>query len=380
MRTCALTVTCLVLALGEPAVAQPSATKADPAANAAIKYWQAFGLLPALDKDQEGIVNEWDKAPINAAALKIIEQSRNSLEYLHRGAKLAQCDWGLEYKDGINMLIPHLAKVRTLANLAALRARHEFERGNAKAGWDDVRAILMLARHVETDPIMISQVVGYGAEGIAIQAAASHLQDSKPSLADAAVVLDLLPANPTYTQMLQVEKQTSAEWLIQELLIAEKNKPGSWRKAWNDLLGGPNEGGTETSKAPAVKSLDEAVKLLEGLPPLYDEVARLTELPWPEFDARYSQFIQKVRASNAAAAAIFPAMERVVAGKRRADARIALLKAAVAVAQGGPDRLKDIQDPFGDGPFEYKAVDGGFELKSKLTFKEQPVTLAVRKR
>ena len=68
-----------------------------------------------------------------------------------------------------------------------------------------------------------------------------------------------------------------------------------------------------------------------------------------------------------------------MAAKRRADARLAL-KAAVAVVRDGPDEVKDHKDPFGDGPFEYKATDGGFELKSKLIFKDQPVTLAVGKK
>ena len=58
---------------------------------------------------------------------------------------------------------------------------------------------------------------------------------------------------------------------------------------------------------------------------------------------------------------------------------MALFKAAIAVVQGGPDKLKDIKDPFGDGPFEYRALDKGFELKSKLLFKGQPVTLTVGK-
>ncbi len=73
-------------------------------------------------------------------------------------------------------------------------------------------------------------------------------------------------------------------------------------------------------------------------------------------------------------------MGNVMAARRRADARLALLKAAIAVVQHGPDAMKETKDPFGDGPFEYKATDGGFELKSKLLFRDQPVTLAVGKK
>ena len=53
------------------------------------------------------------------------------------------------------------------------------------------------------------------------------------------------------------------------------------------------------------------------------------------------------------------------------------LKAAIAVARGGPDKVKDFRDPFGDGPFEYKALPQGFELRSKLQFRGEPVVLQV---
>ena len=54
-----------------------------------------------------------------------------------------------------------------------------------------------------------------------------------------------------------------------------------------------------------------------------------------------------------------------------------LLKAAIAVVRGGPEKLEAIKDPFGTGPFEYRPLDKGFELKSKLLFHDQPVSLTV---
>ena len=53
---------------------------------------------------------------------------------------------------------------------------------------------------------------------------------------------------------------------------------------------------------------------------------------------------------------------------------------AIAVAESGPEKLKVLKDPFGTGPFEYRALDKGFELKSKLQYEGQPVTLMVGQR
>ncbi len=228
---------------------------------------------------------------------------------------------------------------------------------------------------------MIDQLVGYAIEGMAIQAAAPYLPDSKAELATMSdFPQDRLPAGATFARMLQFEKKrTCSDWLIGEFKAAEKKEPGSWQAQWKSLFTA-SEGGGPAPKVPPVATLDETVKMLEGLLALYDELARLTELPWAEFDAGYSTFTKKAQAASPAASALLPAIDHMVAAKRRSDARIALFKAAVAVAQGGPGKLTAFKDPFGDGPFEYKATEGGFELKSKLLYKGQPVTLTVGKK
>lgn len=113
--------------------------------------------------------------------------------------------------------------------------------------------------------------------------------------------------------------------------------------------------------------------------PLYDQLAKMTALPWKEFDAQYPDFVKKAKAANPLAGYLLPAMDKVVAAERRHQTQIALFKAALAVVQDGPDKLKEIKDPFGDGPFEYRTLEKGFALKSKLLFKGQPVMLTVGK-
>jgi hypothetical protein len=359
------------------ATAQVPDAKPDLVANAAMKYWQAFALLPALDKDQERLLDQWNKVPLDAEALKLIDKSRNSRVYLHRGAKVQSCDWSLNYEDGIFLVLPHAGKARALARLTALHARHEFDQGHWKAGWEDVSAILKLARHLEKDPIMILQLVGYAIESMAIETAVPYLSELKSVLPEAAV-LGTLPAGPTLAQMVLVEKQVGPLWLIQRLKKAEQRKPGSWRVVWKEIVDLPTEGGEGPGReVKSVATFEEAIKMLEGSLPLYDQLAKLAALPWKELDAQYPEFVKKAKAANPLAGYLLPTTYHIVARERRARARMALFKAALAVVQGGKDKLKDFKDPFGDGPFEYRALDKGFELKSKLFFKEQPVMLTV---
>jgi hypothetical protein len=373
---------CLALFLSQallplsPVTAQAPDAKPGSGANAALQYWQAFALLPTLDKDQEKLLQELNKVPLNAAALKLIDRSRLSRVYLHRGAQLPRCDWGLDYTQGIRLHLPHLGKARTLASLAALHARHEFEQGHWKTGADDVIDLLKLARHLEMDQMIIPNLVGYAIERTAIEAAAPYLPEMKAVLPEAATsVLDAPPTAPTFPQMVLFEKQIGAQWLIQELKNTERHKAGSWQAVWKEIFDPPEH--PEPGALQAAKSFEQAVQLLEDLLPFYDEQARVLALPWKEFDAQYPELIKKAKAANPLAGSVLPDMGKVVQRVRLAQTQRALFKAALAVVQGGPDKLKDIKDPFGDGPFEYRALDNGFELKSKLLYQEKPLTLTV---
>ena len=57
---------------------------------------------------------------------------------------------------------------------------------------------------------------------------------------------------------------------------------------------------------------------------------------------------------------------------------MSLVRAAIVIVRDGPQAAKTTKDPFGDGPFTYRAVAGGFELSSRLLGKDgQPLTLKV---
>lgn len=360
------------------ALAQSRDGKADIGANAALKYWSGFALLPALDEDQEKLLANWKQVPFDATALSLIDRSRNSREYLRQAVKIDRCDWSLDYSQGIRLLMPHLVKSRTLAALVALDARHEFEQGHWKAGVEDVSALMRLARHLEMDPMLIQQLVAYSIERTAIDAAAPYLPELKAVLPQAVSDLFDAPATaPTLAQMVAQEKQLVPIWLIHELKQAEARKPGSWVDVWKELLG--EAPGTEQNFVQAAQTLDETIKLLEELLPMYDELAKMASLPWQEFDAQYSGFVKKMTAANRFFGGLGPAIDKFAASQRRRTAQIALFKTATAVVEGGPDKIKATKDPFGDGPFEYRKLDHGFELQSKLFVQDKPLTLTLGK-
>src|SRR5262249_11811329 len=160
---------------------------------------------------------------------------------------------------------------------------------------------------------------------------------------------------PALRQMILMEKQLGPVWLIRELKEAERRKPGSWRGVWDRVFeaiigGGGGQDGPNRDGFQSVQSVGEAIEMLPGLPIVYDELAKLADLPWSEFDARYPAFAEKTKANNPLAALNLPNKDKFVPAERRARTRMAMFRAAVAVVQGGPSRLQDVKDPFGDGP------------------------------
>jgi hypothetical protein len=362
-----------------PALAQAPPAAGGPAGNAAIKYWQAFGLLPSMNPDQEKLIRNPNKVPLDSEALKLINRSSMSRLYLHRAASLPRCDWSLDYEDGIRLVLPHLGKSRTLTNLAALHARHEFEHGHWQAGADDITDMLKLARHLEMDRMIFPNLLGYAIESTAIQGAARYLPELKSLLAPAATVLEDTPrAGPTLREMVEFEKQIGALWIIREMKKAEKRQEGGWQAVWKEVFHAPTEGNpADKDLEKTVITFEQAIKLLEDLLPFYDDLAKVAALPWKEFDAQYPKIMTRAKAANPLAGFVLPAINRVAESQRRAMTQRALFKAGLAVVQGGPDKLKDVKDPFGDGPFEYRALDRGFELRSRLPSGGQPLTLVV---
>jgi hypothetical protein len=355
----------------------PGADTPDLGANAALKYWQAFAQLPTLDEAQQKRLGEWNVQPVDAAARQLLAAKgvEVSLKYLRRGAALPRCDWSLDYEDGVGLLLPHLGRARTLAAYAALRSRQAAANGRPADGLDDIVAVFALGRHV-ADPIMVSMLVDYAVEHVAIDATARLLPDlDAAGLRRVAERLDTLPPAARLEQTIQSERQNFKGWVIRWLKDLEQSGAGDLRAKVRALLD-PSPDSEEILKLVDDNSAKRLIQVLENLGPFYDEQCRLVVLPRDQFLAQWPE-LQKRQSANAVARAILPATAKVLDARDRYRARFAMLKAAVAVVRDGQAALAKHPDPFGSGPFEYKALPQGFELRSKLTLEGKPVTLTV---
>src|SRR4029078_10165875 len=135
----------------------------------------------------------------------------------------------------------------------------------------------------------------------------------------------------------------------------EQRQKGAGLEMWKKFF---DESSTDPLKN--IATLDEVIKLVEEGIPLYDEIAQFSALPNNQFEAQYPDFKQKIKAANPVAALLLPAIDQARSKEQRHHPRLAMLLAGIAVVEGGPEKLKDLKDPFGSGPFEYRALDKGF--------------------
>ena len=143
--------------------------------NAALRYFQAFITMPEADPVGDRFTGDWENVPLDQAAVAFIAKHETSLGFLREGARLPRCAWGLNYDKDPGMLMPHLSKGRQLARIACLNARRAFAGGDQERAVEDVITILTFARHAGSDGMLVSKLVGYAVETMAIELAADNV-------------------------------------------------------------------------------------------------------------------------------------------------------------------------------------------------------------
>src|SRR5690242_362176 len=73
----------------------------DEAANAALKYWQAFSALPKFTDAEQTKIHDYLTSPLDAHAREMAAQADYALSMLHQGVTLRRCDWGVSPEEGI---------------------------------------------------------------------------------------------------------------------------------------------------------------------------------------------------------------------------------------------------------------------------------------
>jgi hypothetical protein len=129
--------------------------------------------------------------PLPAAAKKAIgdflARNRPALEKFEQGARCAKSRYPLDFREGPSMKLKHVSQVKQAAQMAQLSAVYQADQKDAEGACQAVRLGLALARSLEAEPIMISQLVrasGLGFAQYAAECVVNRLALSPAQLAD----------------------------------------------------------------------------------------------------------------------------------------------------------------------------------------------------
>src|ERR1043166_7765705 len=100
----------------------------------------------------------------------IITNNASALTRLHRGVALPGSRFPVDWRSGPSTLLPHLSKVKGLAQLLRAHSLLAIEQGNSDAAVQSLLDQFRLAHTLATEPCLISQVVRMACLQISIEA------------------------------------------------------------------------------------------------------------------------------------------------------------------------------------------------------------------
>jgi hypothetical protein len=198
-RSVALLIAVAGLALASPAPALASGDLFQGASpppaipgknNAALLYYQAWQSIDDQVRNQVN-TGEADDATL--------VKHQPYIEALLRAAETRECDWGLRYEEGIELLLPHLGRLRGTARTFRTDADRLLDVGgeeNQRQAARRIGALYSMAMHIRTDRILISSLVCQAIAALGNSVVDENVQQNKLTVSNAQTILNAMRAMP----------------------------------------------------------------------------------------------------------------------------------------------------------------------------------------
>ncbi len=149
--------------------------------NAANFYQPAFDALQISTADRNSTtlplvgsgklpsVESPVPANVKSAVSSFLKRNQTAWESLQKAAKFEQCRYPLDFNQGSELLLPHLAKIKQAAQLSVLFALQQSDSGNREQAAEGVFTALAVARSLEKEPLLIDQLVRVASVAITVE-------------------------------------------------------------------------------------------------------------------------------------------------------------------------------------------------------------------
>ncbi len=387
--------TCLVIAGAVGASGGQFRTDINPA----LRYYQAFIVAPDLSQADRNylFMTEWRGQKLPERFGELVARYDNGFKFVRQAAQASvACDWGIDMSPGPATLLPHLARIKGIAQAARLRAMWDLQQGRPADARDDLLAAFALGRNSARDGVLISALVQIAVENIVCSTVAESWHQLPPEiLKQLADGFAAAPPRGTMAACIPMEKSSFPGWLADRILELQKENPGNdaiVMAGTRELLAGfegTDEGQPNQAQPSFWEQVTKAaggtsagvVKLLRDEVWLYERLAAIMALPQPEYDDQAKQFSAEIQKStNHFVSLTFPAFEKARQKEFAILVELAMVRAGVEYKLRGEPGLQSVTDSCGQGPFAFErfvfeGVDRGFELKSAYAGRGFPEVL-----
>ncbi len=387
--------TAIILSLGVVLVGLgllPARGQSSNNINPALLYYQAFEVAPKLtEADDEYFTNAWQLQRLPERFGDLVTRHDPEFKLLRKAAaSTTSCDWGIDLSEGMETLLPHLARCKAAALAARLRVEWFTQHGRQEEAREDFLAAFTLSRNVAADGTLVSTLVQIASESIHYTTLAQNFgQFSNDNLQR---LQDGFAAAPQHrlSECVPAELALSKGWAAHQLKELQRTNGGDDARTLAALrgilaksYGGEDEGKSGDgvgqqdwwaglSRAGGGTSDGVARVILQTSEALAPRLIPILDLPHSEYEAAMKQFQAEVAQSPVAfAARSLLLWDRSKRREFRLQVWRAMARAAIAYKLHGEAGLASVPDPGGEGPFAFRrfvfqGVDRGFELKSAL--------------
>ncbi|GAB5496392.1 MAG: hypothetical protein Phyf2KO_14720 [Phycisphaerales bacterium] len=158
--------------------------------NAALQYHAAWMLLePVLEYNDftSDELEALDEGILPAHYAELLETNQDRIEQIIDASRLAECDFGLNYEQGIETLIPQLAVMRSSAKLLVNDARR-LKDSDLDATAERIAATIRIGEHASQTRTVIGSLVGIAITELARTETTKLLDENKLSIGQAKLI------------------------------------------------------------------------------------------------------------------------------------------------------------------------------------------------
>jgi len=147
-----------------------STAMAYPPDNAALLYYRASLAYHINDTMMDKVTKVVKSdADIDNEIRKYIDDNKYAIKYYIDAGDAPNCDWGMDYSEGIALLMPHFSSLRNMARILRVQAEIKAESGDYEQALDLCLSLNKTGNHIASGGLLISYLVGISVDAMANQ-------------------------------------------------------------------------------------------------------------------------------------------------------------------------------------------------------------------